>query len=245
MVRFSTAEGWRFVVSKNRKLLNTSAHARGLYNRWASGYEEAFVGHHQYSAPRHVFNAVAAAADVHRPAYKVLDVGVGTGLLSAEFRRVNGTAHLAGIDISENMLAECETKSIMNELKRGDFQTEPLPFADNSFDATVSSGVFEMLLKPETVIAEMARVTRPGGIVAFTSVAQRTWGEALAYPFVFYLYSLVGLEAGYEGKRHKPGLLTGALRKNGVALIGSEQFVGYNKVGRDTPYTLYVGRKPG
>ena len=100
-----------------------------------------------------------------KPKY-LLDIATGTADFAIEALQLNPDK-IIGVDISEGMLAfgreKMKRKKLDHkiELRTGD--SEKLPFADNSFDAViVSFGVrnFENL---EHGLADMFRVTRPGG----------------------------------------------------------------------------------
>ncbi len=98
----------------------------------------------------------------------VLDAGIGTGELSAALvRRQPGTL-LAGIDISESMIAT------VRERLKGDFRCgtlAALPYPDESFDLVMSAHALEHMSAPDTGIQELMRVLKPGG--QFMIVATR------------------------------------------------------------------------
>jgi len=97
------------------------------------------------------------------PGMRVLEVSCGTGtnlpLLSEGL--------VAGVDISARMLRRCRNKlrrkSDQASLLLGD--AAKLPFTDGSFDAVFHHGGLAELPNKRAAIAEMARVTRPGGKV--------------------------------------------------------------------------------
>lgn len=195
-----------------------------MYDNWARRYDCEFVAY-RYVGPMKVFESVADHTNAFRRGFKVLDVGVGTGWLSAQFRQANGKAHLTGVDVSQKMLDACDEKNIMDELKRVDLAAEGLKFDENSFDAVVSSGVFELLRKPAEVISEMAKVCKPGGVVSFTTLSPRhIWNSN-------------------EGTAHPEELIEGALHDSGLEIVSSEEFIGYNRGGKDTVYQMYTARK--
>jgi len=97
---------------------------------------------------------------------RVLDVGIGTGMLAEVGAPIASEYH--GIDYSQDMLSRAERKiaklGLDNvHLQQGD--ARELPFQDDSFDAVVSSFVLPHFARPERpiVLGEMARVLRPGG----------------------------------------------------------------------------------
>jgi SAM-dependent methyltransferase len=101
---------------------------------------------------------------------QVLDVGCGVGGdVRAIAELVGKTGRVVGFDFSEAFLAEARRQSVdhpMVEYRRGD--AHALPFADDSFDAARSERVFQHLAEPAVALAEMRRVTRPGGRVVLT-----------------------------------------------------------------------------
>jgi demethylmenaquinone methyltransferase/2-methoxy-6-polyprenyl-1,4-benzoquinol methylase len=105
----------------------------------------------------------ADLADV-RPGNRALDVATGTGDLAIELeRRVGPSGDIIGIDFAERMLALARTKAPDIRFEQGN--ALELAFADNEFDAvTVGFGArnFSDLSRG---LAEMVRVTRPGGRV--------------------------------------------------------------------------------
>jgi SAM-dependent methyltransferase len=93
---------------------------------------------------------------------RVLDVGCGVGMYTAAFLRE--TPHVFGIEV------ECERALEARERAAGVVQAvgERLPFPDAAFDVVFSHEVLEHVADDRACVAEMVRVTRPGGrIVVF------------------------------------------------------------------------------
>ena len=89
----------------------------------------------------------------------VLECGVGTGLL---LQRIAAFAHSAkGIDVSLGML----TKARERGLDVSEATVTAIPFADQSFDVTCAFKVLAHVPEIGQALAEMARVTRRGGVV--------------------------------------------------------------------------------
>jgi len=94
-----------------------------------------------------------------------LDVGCGTGALSATLLALAAPRELQAIDLSHEFVAYA--RSVMVD-SRATFQVgdaQALPFETGRFDAAVSGLVLNFLPRPEQGLAEMARVTRAGGTV--------------------------------------------------------------------------------
>lgn len=104
------------------------------------------------------------------PGERVLDVGCGSGVVTREVaRRVAPNGLAVGCDASPALLgvarqlADQEGLGALVELRHGDCRA--LPFPDGSFDAALAATVLAHVPDAERALAEMVRVTRPGGRV--------------------------------------------------------------------------------
>ncbi len=110
-----------------------------------------------------------------QPAYRVLDVGCGTGTLAILIKREHPTVTVIGIDPDPKALARAERKAERAEVsvhfERG--FADALPYADATFDRVFSSLMFHHLGKneKEQSLREIRRVLRPGGRLEFLDVA--------------------------------------------------------------------------
>jgi ubiquinone/menaquinone biosynthesis C-methylase UbiE len=89
----------------------------------------------------------------------VLEVGCGTGLVMLRLREFARTVR--GVDLSPGMLEKAKQRGLDVTLGSA---TE-LPFERDSFDVTCSFKVLAHVPEIERALAEMARVTRPGGMI--------------------------------------------------------------------------------
>jgi arsenite methyltransferase len=109
-----------------------------------------------------------------RPGERVLDLGSGGGIdviLSA--RRVGPTGRAIGLDMTDEMLelavrnaAEAGVDNV--EFVRGTIEAIPLP--SSSIDVVISNCVINLAADKAAVLAEIARVLRPGGRVGISDV---------------------------------------------------------------------------
>ena len=95
---------------------------------------------------------------------RVLDVGCGPGALTDELVRRVGAASVAAVDPSRPFVEAARSRHPGVDVRLG--HAETLPFEDRTFDAAVAQLVVHFMKDPVVGIREMARVTRPGGIVA-------------------------------------------------------------------------------
>ena len=94
-----------------------------------------------------------------RPGERVLDVGAGTGVSTAELQRSGAFA--VGADLSVGMLAAGRQAGRTVPLLAAD--ALKLPFPDGTFDAVTISFALRNVQDTEGALRELGRVTRPGG----------------------------------------------------------------------------------
>ena len=105
-----------------------------------------------------------------RAGWHLLDVGCGTGALDRWLARyTRGENPITALDLSPYFLREArsmtEKAGLADIIKFCEGNAESLPFADEQFDVTMSHTVMEEC-DADRMLAEMIRVTRPGGTVA-------------------------------------------------------------------------------
>jgi len=115
----------------------------------------------------------------------VLDLGAATGSATAPLQKRFGGAHIVSLDLSRNMLLQrkrrrrwfARTSSVQADAQR-------LPFADGSFDVVFANLLLPWVNDPAAVFAEVSRVLRKGGALAFATLGPdsfkqliRAWGH--------------------------------------------------------------------
>ncbi len=114
---------------------------------------------------------------------KLLEVGIGDGENVTLLPR---SLQIAGIDIAERPLTACRDRYPKRGLFLALAEGERIPFADATFDATLSIGGFNFYSDPQRALKEMARVTRPSGCVVVADelpdLFEWGWGHLLGFP---------------------------------------------------------------
>jgi SAM-dependent methyltransferase len=117
---------------------------------------------------------------------RLLDVGSGTGALSAALLEGVEDCTVVGIDPADAYVAYCRETMSDDRLRfeRGD--ALDIPFPDDSFDATLSLLILQELPDAPKALREMVRVTRAGGPVVASQ-----WDFAVGMPMLAIFWETV------------------------------------------------------
>ena len=149
-------------------------------------FKEAQKQGWSHFAPLEVMTTPTAArlvAHAHvLPGQQLLDVGCGTGVVAVTAARLG--AHVTGLDLTPALLERARENSRVASLeiewREGD--VEKLPYENAAFDVVVSQFGHMFAPRPDVAVAEMLRVLKPGGTIAFS-----TWPPELMVGQTFQL----------------------------------------------------------
>jgi ubiquinone/menaquinone biosynthesis C-methylase UbiE len=171
----------------------------------------------------------------------VIDVGSGPGILLSDMAEMVGPeGHATGIDVSDSMLAlgarrfsSSPVKDRVSFLKADATQ---LPFEAASFDAAVSTQVYEYVPDIDLALAELYRVLRPGAraVILDTDWDSIVWNatdEAL-------MSRVLSLWTRRFAHPHLPRTLSHRLRAAGFQVLDRDVFVVFNPEYDPNTYSL-------
>jgi len=177
------------------------------------------------------------------PGDRALDVGCGPGALTAQLVRRLDASAVSAIDPSPPFVEALRVRLPGVDVRLG--VAGDLPFADSSFDLTTAQLVVHFMPDPVAGLAEMARVTRPGGTVA-ACVWDHGGGGG---PLAAFWQAVHDIDPAAPGEADLPGTREGHLAQlcaaAGLREVSSRSLT--IRVGFQTleewwePYTLGVG----
>jgi SAM-dependent methyltransferase len=120
-----------------------------------------------------------------RRGQRVLDVGSGPGPLTRALADRVGAVNVAAVDPSPDFVEACRARVPYADVRVA--TAEELPFSSHAFGAALAQLVVQLMEDRDAGVAEMIRVTRPGGVVAACvwdsttmPVLRAFWDAALA-----------------------------------------------------------------
>jgi SAM-dependent methyltransferase len=174
---------------------------------------------------------------------RVLDVGCGPGALTEELVRRVGAESVAAVDPSVPFVAAARERNPGVDVQQA--PAESIPHPDDAFDAALAQLAVHFMQDPVAGLREMARVTKPGGVVA-ASVWDLAGERA---PLTPYWRAANAVLDGVGGEHGLPGAREGQLEEFFAAaglreVESTEQEVAVEYASFDEwwhPYTLGVG----
>jgi predicted TPR repeat methyltransferase len=197
----------------------TETYVRRLFDQYAGRYDAALTERLNYRGPALIRDAVEAVMrQAGRPMRfgAMLDLGCGTGLGGAAFRPV--VDWLVGVDLSAAMIAQAGTKGLYDRLVCAELTRFVADEADpGTYHLVVAADVFVYVNDLAPVVAGVARILAPDGLLAF-SVETHAGDGAKLLPTLRYAHG----EAYVRGVLGTAGLTPGHIA---AASVRSEKGV--------------------
>lgn len=191
------------MVLKTHRLVDTTLgefYDRGVSFAVSADAYDRFMG--RYSTPlAAVFADFAGVAATNR----VLDVGCGPGALTAELISRLGDQQVVAVDPSDSFVEAVRQRHPGVELHHA--VAEDLPLSDDTVDVALAQLVVHFMTDPVGGLREMARVTRPGGVVAACVWDYDEGGS----PLSLFWEAARDVDAGAPGEATLPGTRRGQL----------------------------------
>ncbi|MFT4051653.1 MAG: methyltransferase domain-containing protein [Microbacterium sp.] len=131
---------------------------------YTHGHHDSVLRSHRW---RTAENSAAHLLPLLKPTDRLLDVGAGPGTITADLAQ--RVAHVTATEIGADELALTRATAAERDAANVDFRiadVHALPFEDDAFDVVHAHQVLQHVADPVQALRELARVTRPGGIVA-------------------------------------------------------------------------------
>lgn len=200
------------------------------YARWAPVYDKTF-GQATKAGRKH------AVDYINRRSGKVLEVGVGTGLSLPHY---NPALSVTGIDFSSEMLEKARKRvdesklDHVKELRQMD--ARDLDFPDNHFDTVTAMHIVSVVPEPERVMAEIARVCKPGGKVVITNhFARETGALAVIEKMISPFASSIGWHSDFRIEQILSEDCLSVVMQKRLPPLGMMTFLAFEKVAADKP----------
>lgn len=143
------------------------------FHRHAGEYDQHTIV--QKRVVRHLDDLVANHMDTANPR-RLLDIGCGTGALTAAMKNRYPQAGLFGLDLAYNMAHKTAARVGSGAMiVNGD--AECLPFRDGAFDLVVSASTFQWVRQLDVCFSECNRVLAEGGLFCTAFFGGRTLWE--------------------------------------------------------------------
>jgi predicted TPR repeat methyltransferase len=142
------------------------------------------------------------------------------------------------------MLKVCESKAFAKELKVVDLNNN-LPYSNNFFDHVICCGVLHFWGELETILKEVLRIVKPGGVFAFTVAAQTAYeGAATVDNRQGYFKMLTPW--GVPLFKHSKGYITNLLLANGFNILKTQKLLirgGPEADSEDMLFRVHIARE--
>ncbi|GHO93932.1 hypothetical protein KSF_039800 [Reticulibacter mediterranei] len=186
----------------------------------------------------------------------VLDVACGPGEWTQEVAFQHRNMHITGIDISTTMIQYARATAQVQKLTNLTYEivdaTQPLHFADNTFDIINARAMVGFLHKDSwpSVLHEFVRITRPGGFIVLTEADDpgRTNGVAFETLTQFGMQALWRTEHSFHPLGNNFGItpmLAHFLREAGCQDIQQRSYVADYSAGAPAHQAMFENMRVG
>jgi SAM-dependent methyltransferase len=173
--------------------------------------------------------------------HRVLEVGSGTGAILRELSE-RGSHALFGLDINKEFIDFSAHTVPVAQLTLGD--AHELPYKASVFDVTLCHFLLLWVLDPGKVIAEMRRVTKPGGAICL--LAEPDYGGRIDYPDalvqlgVWQEQALINQGAETRiGRRLNSLLLSAGLAEFEAGILGAQWLIPHPDQEREQEWAMF------
>lgn len=216
-----------------------SGFVRAMFDSTAADYDrmEAVLG----LGSGQWYRGQALARAGLRPGMRVVDVGVGTGLVAREAARIAGDAALVvGVDPSPGMLQHAKVPAGV-QLVEG--SAEAIPFPDAHFDFLSMGYALRHISDLSVAFREFHRVLKPGARVCLLEITcpESRWGRSL---LKFYMKGIVPLASWVVGRQPNTRKLWRYYWDTIEACVPPAQIVEALKAAGFTEVRRYIDVKP-
>lgn len=151
-----------------------------MSHEYLHGHPEPVLRSHRW---RTAENSAAHLLPHLRAGDRVLDVGCGPGTITVDLAGRLGSGEVIGVDDAFEVVAQAAGGGAeVDNASFGLADLYDLPFEDDRFDVVHAHQVLQHLVDPVAALEEMARVTRPGGLLAVrdSDYGAFTWAPDIA-----------------------------------------------------------------
>jgi predicted TPR repeat methyltransferase len=151
---------------------------RGLFDDFASHYDETMLEKLGYRAHLHLRTLADRVLPRLTPPWRVLDLGSGTGLVGDAFKDLVGGGRLDGIDIAPRMIDAARRRGIYDDLILGDVETV-LAEPGHSYELILAADTMIYIGDLSAVFAGVSKRLEQGGFYLFAveSMDQEGWEQ--------------------------------------------------------------------
>jgi len=191
------------------------------FDEYAEHFDQHLTGTLQYRVPTLISDALRAYAPAPKGAWRVLDLGCGTGLVGEAISP--WAAHMVGVDLSAKMLAKAKERQLYQDLICADLLSMMRTTATASFDLIVAGDVFVYIGQLDELLAEAKRLLQPDGLFVFSTETLTSSDATVSYrlqPTGRYAHAAEDLQRQAETLGFEViSAATGTLRMDGSAPI--------------------------